>query len=119
MEKIKPKLECSILENSQKYIGMEGKNFMRMLKFPQTNVTKEIGGSEMSRKKKFKKILKKVIATFDNLEGLRFDKTIEIPDGWKFKFGFAEQPRLVDEGGNVRKIFEWKAGFSATYEFFY
>ena len=74
-----------------------------------------------------KRTLYKVVVSFDNrapsgnsvFPHIRFSKRIFIPDGCKFKVGYAERPRVIDCQGNVVKEWRWKAGFEVTYEYFY
>lgn len=72
----------------------------------------------MIGKKKKKKVVK-VICHFDNHEGNTFQKEIEVPPGCSFSCRFASDPKLVDECGNILKIFDWKAGFTVVYEYIY
>lgn len=65
------------------------------------------------------KVIKQVIVKFDDHLATRFEKIIEVPSGWKFRVGFAEQARLIDETKTIRQAFDWRAGFTIEYEFIY
>lgn len=66
-----------------------------------------------------RKLLKKVIMHFDNYEGSIHSEEIIIPNGWKFQQEFAEKAKLIDEMGQVRKIYDPRAGYAVTTEYFY
>lgn len=61
----------------------------------------------------------KIIVHFDDLAGRKFDKEIVVPDGYTFKSGFAQYPRLFNRNGEIARIYNWKGGFEITYEFLY
>ena len=74
-------------------------------------------------KKKQKKVLRKVIVYFYSYYGgmpvEHSKRIIIIPKGWDFQIGFAKHPTLIDKEGNVRKAFDWQAGYEVVYEFIY
>jgi len=48
-----------------------------------------------------------------------FMDTIQVPKGWVFITDYAEDPTLVDENENVRRSFDWRAGYTVEYEYIY
>jgi len=61
----------------------------------------------------------KVVVHFDDRVGKKFNQEIIIPDGYTFKVGYASHPRLFNRNGEIARIYDWKAGYEATYEFLY
>lgn len=73
----------------------------------------------MFGKKKDPKILESVKVTFSRAGVPCFTKVISVPPGARFKVGFAERPRLIDEDGNLLGSWEWEGGYEMEYEFMY
>jgi len=48
-----------------------------------------------------------------------FTDIIQVPKGWVFITDYAEDPILVDENGDVRRSFDWRAGYTVEYEYIY
>lgn len=67
----------------------------------------------------------KVIVHFDNLAVGKyqprhmFEREIIVPDGYTFKEGFVQHPRMLNRDGRVAWIYDWKAGYQIIYEYIY
>lgn len=69
--------------------------------------------------KKQKPVLACVTVTLDNHEGHTIKQVIYVPHGYHFVKEFAECDRLLDENGNIFMIYDWKPGYTCTYEYTY
>lgn len=76
-------------------------------------------GRWIGRGSKEEIILRSVEVVGRDHKGDTFHSIIYIPPGWKFVKKFASDDMLLDQDGNIQKIYEWKLGYSLVYTYHY